>query len=240
MCDARPVALLRGLVDVLFPPVCQVCRASGDFPLCPQCRAGFPLIRPPVCQKCGKPLRGPPDLVFTCVPCRHRRAYFACARAAGVYDGPLRDAIHALKFGGCQAMAGPLGRLMGEVAATDPRLRADIVVPVPLHPKRLRERGFNQAELLATEVAGYLNIPIRADALGRVRVTASQTALSRDERRANVRAAFEAVHLLQVGRVLLVDDVMSTGATAMECARALRRSGVPEVVMVAAALTVLA
>lgn len=240
LCHPRRVALLRGLVDVLFPPVCQVCRASGEFPLCPRCRAGISLIRPPVCQKCGKPLRGPPDLVFTCIPCRHRRSYFTCARAAGVYDGPLRDAIHALKFGGCRAMAGPLGRLMAEVAATDPRLRADIVAPVPLHPKRLRARGFNQAELLAAEVAGYLNIPIRADALGRVRVTASQTALSRDERRANVRAAFEAVHLLQVGRVLLVDDVMSTGATAMECARALRHSGVPEVVMVSAALTVLA
>lgn len=234
------MALLRGLVDVLFPPACQVCRASGDFPLCPRCRAGIPLIRLPVCRKCGKPLRGPPDLIFTCIPCRHRRTYFTCARAAGVYDGPLRDAIHALKFGRCQAMAGPLGRLMAEVAATDPRLRADLVVPVPLHQRRLRERGFNQSELLAVEVAGYLDVPIRADVLTRVRPTASQTALSRDERRANVRAAFEAVHLLQVGRVLLVDDVMSTGATAMECARALRRSGVPEVVMVAAALTVLA
>jgi len=233
------MALLRGLVDVLFPPVCQVCRASGDFPLCPKCRAGIPLIRPPVCQKCGKPLRGPPDLVFTCVPCRHRRTYFTCARAAGIYDGPLRDAIHALKFGRCRALAGPLGRLMAEVVATDPRLRADLVVPVPLSPRRLQERGFNQAELLATEVAGSLNIPVDAGLLARVRETASQTRLSKDERRANVRAAFEAGCVPQVGRVLLVDDVVSTGATVVECARALRHSGVCEVVVASAALAVL-
>ncbi len=233
------MALLRGLVDVLFPPVCQVCRASGDFPLCPRCRAGISLIRPPVCQKCGKPLRGPSDLVFTCIPCRHRRAYFACARAAGVYDGLLRDAIHALKFGGCQALAEPLGRLIGEVAATDSRLRADVVVPVPLHPRRLRERGFNQAELLAAEVAAYLNLPMHGDVLRRVRETAPQTGLGRTDRRSNVRAAFAAREGLRGRRVMLVDDVMSTGTTVAECARALRATGAREVVVATAAMAVL-
>ncbi len=233
------VALLRGLADLFFPPACQVCDTLGDFPLCSRCRAGIPLIRLPVCRKCGKPLRGSPELIFTCVPCRHRRTYFACARAAGVYDGPLRDAIHALKFGRCQALAAPLGRLMAEVAATDPRLRADLVVPVPLHPRRLRERGFNQAELLAAEASRYLNVPLNPGALRRVRPTDSQTALSRDDRRANVRTAFEVGEVLRGGRVLLVDDVVSTGATAAECARALRRGGVDEVVVVSAALAVL-
>jgi len=233
------MALLRGLADLFFPPACQVCDALGDFPLCSRCRAEIPLIRPPVCRKCGRPLRGPPDLIFTCIPCRHRRTYFSCARAAGVYEGPLRDAIHALKFGRCQALAAPLGRLMAEVVATDPRMHADLIVPVPLHPRRLRERGFNQAELLAAEVSRYLNVPLNPGALRRVRLTDSQTALSRDDRRANVRAAFGTATSLAARRVLLVDDVVSTGATAAECARALRRGGVDEVAVVSAALAVL-
>src|SRR5207245_1863729 len=195
-------------------PACQVCRASGDFALCCGCRTGFPLIRPPVCQKCGRPLRGPADLIFTCIPCRHRRTYFACARAAGVYDGPLREAIHALKFGRRQAMAGPLGRLIAEVVATDPRMRVDLVVPVPLHSARLRDRGFNQAELLAVEVADYLNIPLNPRALQRVRATPPQTGLGRKDRRANVRDAFVARTPLDAASVLVVGGVVSTGAAA--------------------------
>lgn len=233
------MALLRGLVDVLFPPTCQVCQTRGDFPLCAGCRAGFPLIRPPVCQKCGRPLRGPPDLVFTCVPCRHRRTYFTCARAVGIYDGPLRGAIHAVKFGGCRAMAGPLGRLMAEVVATDSRMYADLVVPVPLHPRRLRERGFNQAELLAEEVGCYLDVPVWSTALARVKETATQVGLGRAHRRANVRGAFEAATRVEADCVLLVDDVVSTGFTAVECARALRAAGTREVVVAAAAMAVL-
>lgn len=199
----------------------------------------MPLIRPPVCRRCGKPLRGAPDLVFTCIPCRHRRTSFSCARAAGIYDGPLRDAIHALKFGRCQALAEPLGRLMAEVAATDSRLRADLVVPVPLHPRRRRERGFNQAELLADEMAAYLRLPVQADLLRRARPTKSQIELSRGARRDNVRAAFAADGRCGPGRVLLVDDVMSTGFTAGECARTLRAAGAREVAVVTAALAVL-
>jgi len=239
VCHTPRVALLRGFVDVLFPPACQVCQTRGDFPLCAGCRAGFPLIRPPVCQKCGRPLRGPPDLTFTCIPCRHRRTHFAYARAAGVYDGPLREAIHALKFGGRQALAEPLGRLIAEVVATDPRMRVDLVVPVPLHPARLRERGFNQAELLAAEVAGYLSIPLRPTALRRVRVTPAQTGLGREDRRANVRGAFRSREPLEASTILLVDDVMSTGSTGIECAHALRHGGARQVVVATVALAVL-
>ena len=130
---------LRGLIDLIFPPVCQVCRTPGAFPLCDSCRSAFRFIEPPVCRKCGKPLRGSPDLVFTCVPCRHRRLYFAAARAAGIYDGALREAIHALKFGGCRALVVPLGSMMTKFVVADEQLRAaELVVPVPLH--RLERR----------------------------------------------------------------------------------------------------
>ena len=136
-------------------------------------------------------------------------------------------------------MAGPLGRLIAEVVATDPRMRVNLVVPVPLHSARLRDRGFNQAELLGVEVADYLNIPLNPRALQRVRATPPQTGLGRKDRRANVRDAFVARKPLDAASVLVVDDVMSTGSTGMECARALRQSGARQVVVATVALAVL-
>lgn len=233
------MALLRGVVDLLFPPSCQVCRAPGPELLCRACVDRFRLIRPPVCERCGKPLRGPPDLIFTCISCRHRRLYFRQARTAGVYDGALRDAVHALKFKGRVALSGPLGALMAEVAARDPVLRAcDVVIPVPLHPARQAERGFNQAEALAQEVGAALQRPLAPHAVTRARATEAQSGLTLPERRANVRRAFVAAPLT-VRRVLLIDDVLSTGFTVGECARALRVAGAREVVVLTLARSVL-
>lgn len=231
---------LRGLLELVFPPACQVCRTPGSFPLCNDCRYGFRLIRLPVCQKCGKPLRGPPDLVFTCTPCRHRRPYFAAARAAGIYDGTLREAIHALKFGRRRALAAPLGALMADRAAADAGLRgARLVVPVPLHRYRMRERGFNQSELLAAKVSNHLNLPLRSDVLVRRQATEAQSGLTLEDRRGNVRGAFTVTRALARDKVMLVDDVISTGFTASECARALRQAGAGQVVVLAAAMAVL-
>lgn len=234
------MSALRGLVDLVFPPACQVCQTPGTFPLCAACRCAFRRIQPPVCQKCGKPLRGPPDLVFTCIPCRHRRLYFAAARAAGIYDGALREAIHALKFGGRRALAASLGALMADCAASDERLRsAQLIVPVPLHSRRLRERGFNQSELLAAEVSEHLDLPVASDVLVRRQGTQAQSGLTFEDRRANVRGAFAAVRGIESKMVLLVDDVISTGFTLSECARALRDAGAARVLVVAAAMAVL-
>jgi ComF family protein len=233
------VALLRGLVDLLYPPACQVCRSPGQYPLCPRCAERFPLIKPPFCQKCGKPLHGPPDLLFTCIPCRRRRWGFARARSVGVYDGTLRDAIHALKFRRCADMAVPLGTLLAELIAADQELQPDVIVPVPLHPVRLRERGFNQSALLAAQAGRYLERSVDVDTIRRTRPTASQTGLPASERRSNVRGAFVAAPGLPARRVLLIDDVMSTGSTARECARVLRRAGAGEVVVATLAIAVL-
>ncbi|HEY3248236.1 MAG TPA: ComF family protein [bacterium] len=233
------MALLRGLADLLFPPACQVCREPGPAVLCPTCRERFRLIRPPVCQRCGKPLRGPPTLIFTCIPCRHRRLHFKHARAAGVFEGPLRDAIHALKFRGRTALSEPLGRLMVDTAPVHSLVRGcEVVVPVPLHPRRLAERGFNQSELLAREVAAALRLPLDIGILQRTRSTAPQTDLPLTERKINVRQAFEAT-APPTGSILLVDDVLSTGYTAAACAGALRRGGAREVIVLALARTVL-
>ncbi len=234
------MTLLRGLLDLVLPPSCQVCRNSREFPLCRRCCEGFRLIGPPLCQKCGTPLHGPADLIFTCVPCRHRRLHFFAARAAGVFDSTLREAIHALKFRARRTLAAPLGALMADCAAADARLQsAQIVVPVPLHRSRLRERGFNQSELLAREVAERMGFPLTADLLIRGQVTQAQSGLSLEDRRRNVRGAFVASGQINGSTVLLVDDVISTGSTASECARALRKVGAAHVVVLTAAIAIL-
>ena len=189
-----------------------------------------------MCPKCGHPLRGPPDLAFTCIPCRRKRLYFRCARSAGIYDGALREAIHALKFDGRRALAKPLGLLMADAAIDDPRFReVEAVIPVPLHPQRLKERGFNQSELLANAVAQALNRPVAA-LLRRIRPTAAQSGLSEADRRKNVRDAFAATGRLDGVVALLVDDVLSTGSTTSACARELTRAGAEEVLVLTAAV----
>ena len=144
----------------------------------------------------------------------------------------LREALHAFKFRGKRAVARPLGDLLAEAGAGYPGARgAGLLVPVPLYPDRERERGFNQAALLAERLGRLWGVAVAANALERTAATPAQTGLSGEERRRNVRGAFAVPRPARVAgrRVLLVDDVLTTGATADACARALRRAGAAEV-----------
>jgi len=159
---------------------------------------------------------------------------FTRARAAGIYDDTLREAIHALKFKGARELVRPLSRVMVQTWETHPA-QVDLIVPVPLHRSRVRERGFNQSELLAREVARTLGLPMHPHLLRRCRATAAQSGLGAPDRRANVSGAFGAVEPAP-GTVLLIDDVFSTGFTASECARVLRRAGSIAVYVLTAAM----
>ncbi len=175
----------------------------------------------------------------TCHDCAAGGRFFKLARAVGVYDGALKDLVHAFKFHGRRELAEGLGVLMARVASRERAMRrAQLVVPVPLHPKRLAERGYNQAELLARMVGSCLGTPVRC-ALVRTIHTGEQNKLGGHTRRENLRGAFAVPYPLLVAgsRVMLVDDVMTTGATANECARALLRAGAVEVLVLAAAVT---
>ncbi len=167
-----------------------------------------------------------------CGPCRVRPSPVDYARAATRYGDLVREAIHALKFRGRRAMAVPLGDLLAETAARELAGRpVDVLVPVPLHRRRVRERGFNQAELLARRVGAARGIPVASRAMIRRAATTPQTELTAAERLANVRAAFAVARPGEVrGRhVLLIDDLVTTGATAGACARCLADSGAASV-----------
>ncbi len=204
------------LLDLVFPPRCPGCRVRGVV-LCSRC-----LDR---CRHLRNDSSGPVRPA--------RTALLRVSVALYQYDAPLREAIHLLKYRRRRALARPLGELL--VAALPPEVRAcDAVVAVPLHRSRLRERGFNQSELLAEAVAADLGRGI-VRGLERTRATEHQVGMDRRAREANVRGAFAWRGGTPPAAVLLLDDVLTTGATLRECARALRAAGVREVYGVALA-----
>ena len=225
-------------LDLVFPALCPVCGATlGEGrrdPLCGACWAGIPRIGAPCCERCGGPL-APATALDSCGGCAAAPPGWDWARAGAEYAGVIRDAIHAFKFEGRRALARPLGALVlaqwgGGIAAD-----AAALVPVPLTPAREYERGYNQATLLAEELSAGLHRPVRPRWLSRVRATQPQSDLGAAQRRANVRGAFAAAAAVAGRHVILVDDVLTTGATAAECARALRAAGATRVGVLAVA-----
>lgn len=233
------------LLDALFPWRCVGCDAPAASILCDRCLERTRWIADPMCPRCGLPLASTP--AHLCERCAAAPPAFGRVRALAVYrtadeeGAPLGACLRALKYGRRRALAADLSRLLAErspFAAGD----HDLVMPVPLHPARLRERGFNQALLLAREPARRLGLPIDARSLVRLRATVSQVGLDERGRRHNLRAAFALRRPTEVRgrRVLLVDDVVTSTATAAACAHALRAAGTAAVDVLAVARSVLA
>ena len=232
--------LLGGIASLVYPPICTICSAlvgSDDY-LCGDCEAKLSRIVPPFCSKCSEPFAGAITTQFSCANCAHRRLYFDAAVSAYRSRGIARHVILNFKYG----KQFHLRHLVGQwliVALNDSRVRGrkfDAIVPVPLHPARERERGFNQAALLAECVSGHTGVPV-CQVLQRVRFTTTQTAFDRAERIQNLRDAFRLRKKADVRRldVLLIDDVLTTGSTLSECARILKRNGARSVYAATAA-----
>lgn len=208
------------LLDLVFPPRCVGCRRTGAW-LCAECQSQIPRVELPFCIQCG-------DRVAAenlCARCRTSPLQIERIRAAVYFEGALREAIHHLKYKGRIALVKPLGNLMATYWQQHP-MPADVLVPVPLHTSRLRERGYNQAALLARELAQRAELALNERTLVRKRATAPQIELSARQRRENVHGAFCCSDDgLAEKRVLLIDDVCTTGATLEACAIALRESG---------------
>lgn len=211
----------RATLDLLFPPRCVGCERAGSF-LCERCVDNMTPAVGTRCPRCWQP--GEFDAV--CRDCRLMPPAFDGLRSAFVYEGPARHVVHALKYRGMTAVAEPAAALLAS-AARRFALGADIVVPVPLAGLRRRVRGYNQAESLARGLGRELDLPVRPRALVRTRQTPSQArAADANMRRANVAGAFACRDESAGGmRVLLIDDVTTTGATLNECAAALRAGG---------------
>lgn len=212
---------LAALADLFYPQWCVSCNRRASDVLCRPCFESLPWTGSPTCERCGVPTAFDTP---TCGACKNVDFSFETARAPLRYEGVGKEIVHALKYRGYTAVVEKLAApLLAEVVVGG----FDAVVPVPLHKARLRQRGFNQAALLARGLARRMNSPV-SDTLQVVRITRDQVELSAAERRRNVAGAFSAGARTR-GRLLLVDDVFTTGATTNACAAALLRAGAAEV-----------
>ncbi len=220
------VAKLKGIaLDLLFPQHCVGCGKEGEF-LCYSCRQSLPRITPPLCPVCGRPQ---PSGIL-CPSCVSWSAKIDGIRSPFRFDGAMREAIHQLKYRNLRALAVPLAKLLHDYLITDP-MPAEVLVPVPLHQKRLRERGYNQSSLLARQLGKLADLPIVDDCLIRQRHATPQARTATvEERQSNVTDAFACRdHRLRDKQVLLIDDVSTSGATLDACAAALKASGATSV-----------
>ncbi|MDR3556343.1 MAG: ComF family protein [Syntrophobacteraceae bacterium] len=219
------------IVDLCLPRSCADCQKIGTLPQkswCGPCWEKIGRIDPPLCPGCGRPFGDAPSSPdHLCGDCIERSFRFDSARSAAIHEGAVRTRVHQFKFGGQLKWTPCLVELL-EAAYTAWELPApDLIVPVPLHLKRLSERGFNQAGVLARELGRKIKTPVSACALVRKNQTLPQTRLKRGERLQNVKGAFEVSDKSTVRgrRILLIDDVFTTGTTLSECAKILKRKG---------------
>jgi ComF family protein len=214
----------RVLLDLLYPPFCVGCGRTGIM-YCPACRGTLSNIRPPLCPRCGRPQ----ETSCFCRQCAASPPSIDGIRSVAFFEGALRSAIHQFKYSYVRDLAEPLSEMLVSYWQEAP-LPGDVIVPVPLHARRARERGYNQAMLLAQRLGSALQIPVRSECLRRNRYTVAQTRLNAQERSRNVEGAFTCVGPDVRGRrVLLIDDVCTTGATLEACSRALGEGGAKSV-----------
>lgn len=221
---------------LFYPRVCQICEIARATPeqglVCAKCWTGVRFIRAPFCERCGLPYEGDITTAFECSNCRDMELHFSSARSAVTAKGVTLEVIHRFKYNNALWFEPFLADLLLREAV--PVLRAegwDVIVPVPLHPTKEREREFNQATRIAAHLARALELPLNEKLVRRVAHTRTQTLLTKKQRADNVRRAFAAVAGAKLSgeRVVLVDDVLTTGATTSSCARVLRELGAAEV-----------
>ncbi|MCC2099151.1 MAG: ComF family protein [Hyphomicrobiales bacterium] len=226
---------LNGLLDAVYPPSCLACQAAtaAHNGLCPACWSRISLIEKPYCERLGVPFAlDSGGLLISPEAFANPPAYGKARAVARFDDGPVRDLVHRLKYGDRVELAGPMGLWMARAGA-DILADADLLIPVPLHRRRLFSRRFNQAALLARSIGDYSGRPWDGQCLQRVKATTPQVGKSRSQRAENVQGAFRvdvpARQRIAGKRLVLVDDVLTSGATVNAAARILLRAGAAQV-----------
>jgi ComF family protein len=228
------------LLEFFLPRLCLFCGAAvGELApqaLCPACEAKIDWVASPICTCCGAIFAAREGQDRRCGPCQTEPPPFKRARALAVYDGPPATAIKRLKFNRQMVYLPVMHSWLKSPVGQEMAAAADLAVPVPLHTRRLKQRGFNQSLFLAQ---AFPDLPLERDALVRMRHTRPQVGLNPKERRDNVKGAFEVAlpERIRGKRVLLIDDLFTTGATVLECARVLRRAGAAQVEVLTVART---
>jgi competence protein ComFC len=215
----------RAALDFLFPQRCLGCGNEGEL-ICQQCRNGLSRIFPPLCPRCGKPQASG----ILCPACINWQGSIDAIRSPFKFEGVIREAIHQFKYQNLRSLTGLFGLLLKDFWMPDP-LPVDLVVPVPLHSRRLKERGYNQSALLASEFGKIFHLPVFPSGLTRTRYIIPQAQTrSVAERRSNMKQAFVCRDsTLAAKQVLLIDDVSTSGATLDACAEALKTAGAKSV-----------
>ena len=216
----------QSALDLLFPRHCLGCRREGWL-LCPDCSAGLPRLEPPYCPVCAQP--GFAGRSGRCRWCSETPPAVDGIRSPFLMEGIVQEAIHALKYRGLRVLAPELGVLLSQYLESNP-LPAELIVPVPLHRRRLRSRGYNQAALLAQELGKRSGLPVDDSLLVRSMDSPPQVAAAdREQRRSNVSGSFQCVAAVPYRTILLIDDVATTGSTLSACAAALKDAGANQV-----------
>ncbi len=221
-------------LDLFFPHRCVGCAQlmeDTEVLFCLHCREGTYPISSPICPVCGDPLGVASPRDSWCGDCLKSRPPFRLSRSLFLYGGGVRDAVHRLKYRKGENVAPALAAAMKKFLLKGGMGSFDVIVPIPLHPRRLRERRFNPSQLLARGISKGLGIPCESHFLQRIRATLPQVELPRRQRLQNVKGAFKVVKKGSFSRkrILLIDDVWTTGATSEACARALRQGGATSV-----------
>lgn len=230
------------ILDTIFPPKCIFCNAilpSGiEIEICPACYQTAPFVRGKTCIQCGQPISGAKD-IHKCADCSKKEYYFKQGISVFEYKGMVKKAIIRLKFFGKKRYAVTLGKLMGQALRKMTNWPIiDLIVYIPLHPKRFRERGYNQARLLADEIGRQLGWRIGQNVIFKTKNATAQSKLTRFQRQKNLKNAFRFNTKTKIkgATVLLVDDVYTTGTTVNECARLLHKAGANEIYVITAAI----
>jgi ComF family protein len=221
------IPVWEAILDLVYPSRCVVCDRLGQGALCESCRAKVQPVAGPHCERCQEP-----GAEGICPHCRNHPPAFVVARAAALFETPIRDAIHALKYDKRESVAEPLADILEEVWKQEAELHSvEALVPLPIHRRREKERGFNQSALLAQRLSQRLSLPVLEGVLSRPVYRRPQVGLSAADRASNVEGVFQVSPSEAVAgrKLLLVDDVMTTGATCNEAARTLLQAGAAEV-----------